>query len=52
VTGEFILKTNYYSKRKISFLAETTNTDRETLNYFTWLQYQAKQFSLLYYLSS
>ena len=33
--GEFILKTNYYSKRKINLLAETTNTDRETLSYFT-----------------
>jgi len=31
VTGEFILKTNYYSKRKISLLAETANTDRITL---------------------
>ena len=33
--GEFILKTNYYGKRKISLLAETTNTDCKTLNYFT-----------------
>lgn len=49
MTGGFILKTNYYSKRKISLLAETTNTDRDTeLLYVVTIPSEAAQLVTLF----